>query len=355
MSRDIRARWPELRHPSDTSEPHGASLAASAVAAPPSTSSPDGALTGVPASWAGFGALLAGAGERAPADALRLAAVTAGTADRVDLSGMWALPADPAAPRSHELIRAPDDRGRLMLPITVTEATTVPTERDGALVTVFLPGSTDRPRPGFAAAALPLDARGRLYSVRRGPPAGRHPRRRRRVRRPRPRPGHGHPDRGQPPVCRSSTSSSMSSERSAFTCWDGGCTRRCCFWETADQDASLDDSMLEWAAIWKSLPKVVFSATLPAVQGDARLATRGLAEEIEQWRAEPGQGDIAIGGPTLAGEAAALGLIDEYRVRVYPVLVGGGTSFFPRAERRVGLELADSRTFLSGVVYLVAR
>jgi hypothetical protein len=143
----------------------GASLAASAVAAPPSTSSPDGALTGVPASWAEFGALLAGAGERAPGDALRLAAVTAGTAgtaDRVDLSGMWARPAVPAAPRSHELIRALDDRGRLMLPITVTEAATVPTERDGALVTVFLPGSTDRPRPGFAAAALWLDARGRL-------------------------------------------------------------------------------------------------------------------------------------------------------------------------------------------------
>lgn len=124
------------------------------------------------------------------------------------------------------------------------------------------------------------------------------------------------------------------------------------FWETADQDPSLDASMLEWAAIWTSLPKVVFSATLSAVQGDARLATGGLAGEIEQWRAEPGQGDIAIGGATLAGEAAALGLIDEYRVRVCPVLVGGGTSFFPHTERRVGLELVDSRTFSSGVVYL---
>jgi bifunctional DNA-binding transcriptional regulator/antitoxin component of YhaV-PrlF toxin-antitoxin module len=80
----------------------------------------------------------------------------------VDLAGMWALPADPAAPRSHELIRALDDKGRLMLPSAVAEAATVPAERDGALVTVFLPGSTGRPRPGFAAAALPLDARGRL-------------------------------------------------------------------------------------------------------------------------------------------------------------------------------------------------
>jgi dihydrofolate reductase len=103
------------------------------------------------------------------------------------------------------------------------------------------------------------------------------------------------------------------------------------YWETADQDPSLDDSMLEWAAIWKPLPKVVFSTTLPAVQGNARLASGGLAEEIERLRAEPGEGDIAIGGATLAAEAAALGLIDEYRPRVYPVLVGGGTPFFPSA------------------------
>jgi dihydrofolate reductase len=124
------------------------------------------------------------------------------------------------------------------------------------------------------------------------------------------------------------------------------------YWETADQDPSLDDSMLEWAAIWKPLPKVVFSTTLPAVQGNARLASGGLAEEIERLRAEPAEGDIAIGGATLAAEAAASGLIDEYRARVYPVLVGGGIPFFPQRERRVDLELVETRTFSSGVVYL---
>ena len=70
------------------------------------------------------------------------------------------------------------------------------------------------------------------------------------------------------------------------------------YWETADQDPSLDDSRLEWAAIWKPLPKVVFSTTLSAVQGNARLASGGLAEEIERLRAEQGEGDIAIGGAT---------------------------------------------------------
>jgi dihydrofolate reductase len=123
------------------------------------------------------------------------------------------------------------------------------------------------------------------------------------------------------------------------------------YWETADKQ-SLDDAELEWAALWNPLPKVVFSATLSAVEGNARLASGGLAEEIERLRAEPGEGDIAIGGATLAAEAAALGLIDEYQLMVYPVLVGGGIPFFPRQERRVDLELVETRTFSSRVVYL---
>jgi len=124
------------------------------------------------------------------------------------------------------------------------------------------------------------------------------------------------------------------------------------YWETADQDPPLEGSQLEWAALWNPLPKVVFSTTLSAVQGNARLATGGLVEEIERLRAEPGEGDIAIGGGTLAAEAAALGLIDEYRPRVYPVLVGGGISYFPQGERQVDLELLEARTFSSKVVYL---
>jgi len=124
------------------------------------------------------------------------------------------------------------------------------------------------------------------------------------------------------------------------------------YWETAEQDRSLDDSELEWAALWKPLPKVVFSTTLSEVQGNARLASGGLAEEIERLRDDPGEGEIAIGGATLAAEAAALGLIDEYRAMVYPVLVGGGIPFFPQHERRVDLELVETRTFSSRVVYL---
>jgi dihydrofolate reductase len=121
------------------------------------------------------------------------------------------------------------------------------------------------------------------------------------------------------------------------------------YWETADQ---LDDAELEWAALWKPLPKVVFSTTLSEVQGNARLASGGLGEEIERLRAEPGKGEIAIGGATLAAEAAALGLINEYQAMVYPVLVGGGIPFFPQRERRVDLELVETRTFSSRFVHL---
>src|SRR3954453_6185517 len=116
------------------------------------------------------------------------------------------------------------------------------------------------------------------------------------------------------------------------------------YWEHADPE-SFDDAQREWAGLWNPLPKVVFSTTLTAVEGNARLASGGVADEIERLRAEPGQGDIAIGGATLAAEAAASDLIDEYRARVHPVLVGGGIPFFPRRERRVDLELVETRTF----------
>ncbi|CAL9277432.1 putative protein YyaP [Streptomyces sp. SudanB5_2050] len=125
------------------------------------------------------------------------------------------------------------------------------------------------------------------------------------------------------------------------------------YWETADQDPSLDEDTREWTALWKALPKVVFSTTLTEVRGtNTRLASGSLTEEIERSRAEPGEGDIAIGGATLAARAASEGLIDEYRTMVHPVLVGGGVPFFPRDERRVDLELVETRTFGRKAVYL---
>jgi dihydrofolate reductase len=124
------------------------------------------------------------------------------------------------------------------------------------------------------------------------------------------------------------------------------------YWETADQNPALDYDTVEWASVWRPLPKIVFSTTLSAVEGNARLASGSLVEEIERLRGEPGDGDIGIGGATLAGEAAQLGLIDEFRSIVNPVVIGGGIPFYPQCERRLDLELIESRTFSSRVVYL---
>ncbi|MEU8777391.1 dihydrofolate reductase family protein [Streptomyces sp. NPDC048606] len=124
------------------------------------------------------------------------------------------------------------------------------------------------------------------------------------------------------------------------------------YWETAAEEGTLDEAEREWVALWNPLPKVVFSTTLTTVRGNARLASGDPAREIERLRAEPGEGDIAIGGAHLAAQAAAAGLIDEYRAVVHPVLVGGGIPFFPREERRVDLELVETRTFGGQFVYL---
>ena len=115
------------------------------------------------------------------------------------------------------------------------------------------------------------------------------------------------------------------------------------YWEDAAETHDLDEAELEWCELWNPLPKLVFSRTLTEVQGAARLATGTVAEEIERLRAAPDEGDIAVGGADLAAQVAAAGLIDEYRIRVMPVLLGGGQTMFPQEEAWVGLELVESR------------
>lgn len=125
------------------------------------------------------------------------------------------------------------------------------------------------------------------------------------------------------------------------------------YWEDPAVTLTLDGAEREFARIWNALPKIVFSRTLTEVKGSYRLAAGGLAEEVERLRAEPGEGDVAVGGPTLAAAAAGLGLVEEYRTRVYPVLVGGGSPLFPQAGRRTDLELLESRPVGAGGVFYV--
>ncbi len=124
-------------------------------------------------------------------------------------------------------------------------------------------------------------------------------------------------------------------------------------WETmrpwGDEGFPTGEAEREWAELWKATPKLVFSTTLESVEGNATLHREGAREQVERLKREPGK-DIVVGGAGLA--ATVVDLIDEFRLYVNPVLLGAGTPFFPRLAERIPLELAETRTFGSRVVYL---
>ena len=121
------------------------------------------------------------------------------------------------------------------------------------------------------------------------------------------------------------------------------------YWETAEESPLAADQV-EFAQTWKALPKVVFSTTLQSVVGNTRLATGGVGEEVSRLKEQPGK-DIAVGGAGLARACTELGLIDEWRLFVSPVLLGGGTPYVPPLDETINLELVDTHTF-ARVVYL---
>jgi dihydrofolate reductase len=124
------------------------------------------------------------------------------------------------------------------------------------------------------------------------------------------------------------------------------------FWETAEERPSASEQVLEFARIWRDTPKIVFSRTLEKVEGpNVRLVRDSAAEEIARLKEQPGD-DLAVGGAGLASTFMRLGLIDEYRLFVSPVVLGSGTPYFPALDKRIELELVETRTFCSRVVYL---
>jgi dihydrofolate reductase len=123
-------------------------------------------------------------------------------------------------------------------------------------------------------------------------------------------------------------------------------------WETAPE-SRWNPRELEFARIWTALPKVVFSSTLETVQGNARLATGGVAEELATLKQQSGRDlSVGVGGAGFASTLVELDLIDEYRLFVSPVVLGGGTGYFPALDSRTTLELVETRTFGARVVYL---
>ena len=123
------------------------------------------------------------------------------------------------------------------------------------------------------------------------------------------------------------------------------------YWPTADQDPSAPDVILEYARIWKPIPKVVFSSTLESVGWNSRLVRGDAVAEVARLKAQPG-GTMSVGGLILASSLASAGLIDEYRLYYVPIFLGSGTAAFSRIQNRVKLKAVETRTFSSGTVLL---
>lgn len=120
-------------------------------------------------------------------------------------------------------------------------------------------------------------------------------------------------------------------------------------WPTADEQPGVTPAHAEYARRWRAMPKVVFSSTLQTVDWNARLFKGDAIAEITRLKAEDG-GPIEIVGATLAGAAMRAGLVDEYLLVTYPVLVGKGKPFFTAVDRWVNLDLVETRPFPNGVL-----
>ena len=123
------------------------------------------------------------------------------------------------------------------------------------------------------------------------------------------------------------------------------------FWESPPAEVSQSTVHSDYAAVWQQADKIVFSTTLrETTTKRTRLEPTFDAETVRQLKAES-DGDMSIGGPTLAAHALGAGLVDEINLFLHPVAVGAGKPALPVATP-LRLELGEERRFTSGVVYL---
>jgi dihydrofolate reductase len=123
------------------------------------------------------------------------------------------------------------------------------------------------------------------------------------------------------------------------------------FWPTADADPTSPAPMVEFARIWRDMPKIVYSRTLEQAGWNTTVVRDVVAEEVMELKAQPG-GDLVLGGADIAATFMRHDLIDEYRLYVHPVVIGRGKPLFPASNTKINLRLAETRTFGSGVVLL---
>ncbi len=129
------------------------------------------------------------------------------------------------------------------------------------------------------------------------------------------------------------------------------------YWPTGEQDPAGTDVTREFARIWNRTPKLVFSRTLESVDHGARLVSGDVATVLADVRREY-DGDLEVGGADLAGQFVRAGLVDEYRMMVHPVVLGGGVPYWPQLDAPMRLRPTQRLTFASGVelrTYVPAR
>ena len=123
------------------------------------------------------------------------------------------------------------------------------------------------------------------------------------------------------------------------------------FWEAAHELPDQPRFVLDFAEIWQSAEKVVYSNTLAETSSARTRIEREFDPEVVRRMKEAAERDITVGGPHLAAQALRSRLVDQLQVFVAPIVVGGGNRFLPDGFGH-RLELVDGRRFRGGVVYL---
>ena len=125
------------------------------------------------------------------------------------------------------------------------------------------------------------------------------------------------------------------------------------FWPGMTKNPAAPKELVDFAHWMVDTPKVIFSNTLDKVEWDnSTLAAKDLASEIADLKSKPGGDMITYGGAGLAAELTRLNLIDEYRIKLEPIVLGNGKPLFKEISSRIKLKLTMSKSFDSGVVAL---
>jgi dihydrofolate reductase len=126
------------------------------------------------------------------------------------------------------------------------------------------------------------------------------------------------------------------------------------YWTTVPANPSSSQHEIDHAHWIENTSKIVFSKTLEKVEWkNSRLVKENIAEEISKLKQQPGKDMIILGSPSLAQTFMQLGLIDEYRLNVNPVVLGSGKPLFKDIKDKINLKLVKSKTLKTGVVSLV--